>query len=149
MLSPQVLWNQIPHNWRLFQPPCHNPHGDTGSESTQISLNILMKLPLKQHHKGAGSCSALPLNAFYRAEHTGTTITLSLFRSSVHLVYKTEHELFNPLCRESLRALELLPPRCARTWSASISTVFMVNLREQKLKRSSRLGPRRSMTRTL
>ena len=35
------------------------------------------------------------------------------------------------------------------TWSASIRTVFIENLREQKLKRSSRLGPRRSMTNAL
>lgn len=38
---------------------------------------------------------------------------------------------------------------CHHTWSASISTVFIVNLLEQKLKRSSRLGPNRSMTRQL
>lgn len=35
------------------------------------------------------------------------------------------------------------------TWSASIRTVFMVKRREQKLNRSSRLGPSRSITRTL
>lgn len=35
------------------------------------------------------------------------------------------------------------------TWSASISTVFIVNRRLQKLKRSSSDGPRRSMTSTL
>ena len=34
-------------------------------------------------------------------------------------------------------------------WSASIRTVFIVNLLEQKLKRSSRLGPKRSITNTL
>ena len=34
-------------------------------------------------------------------------------------------------------------------WSASISTVFTVNLLLQKLKRSSKLGPSRSMTITL
>ena len=34
-------------------------------------------------------------------------------------------------------------------WSASMRTVFIVNLLEQKLKRSSRLGPRRSITSTL
>ena len=34
-------------------------------------------------------------------------------------------------------------------WSANISTVFIVNLLEQKLKRSSRLGSRRSITGTL
>lgn len=34
-------------------------------------------------------------------------------------------------------------------WSANIRTVFIVNRREQKLKRSSREGPSRSITRTL
>ena len=34
-------------------------------------------------------------------------------------------------------------------WSANMRTVFMVNLLEQKLKRSSKLGPKRSMTNTL
>eukprot|EP00983_Pelagomonas_calceolata_P054091 1143560-Pelagomonas_calceolata.AAC.8 len=34
-------------------------------------------------------------------------------------------------------------------WSASMMTVLMENLRLQKLKRSSRLGPSRSMTMTL
>lgn len=34
-------------------------------------------------------------------------------------------------------------------WSASSSTVLRLNLREQKLKRSSRLGPSSSMTITL
>jgi hypothetical protein len=37
----------------------------------------------------------------------------------------------------------------ARTWSANIKTVFIVKRLEQKLKRSSSDGPRRSMTRTL
>ena len=36
-----------------------------------------------------------------------------------------------------------------RTWSESMSTVFMVKRRPQKLNRSSRLGPSRSITRTL
>jgi hypothetical protein len=35
------------------------------------------------------------------------------------------------------------------SWSASRSTVFRLNLREQKLKRSSKLGPNSSMTITL
>ena len=34
-------------------------------------------------------------------------------------------------------------------WSANIKTVFIVKRREQKLKRSSRLGPSRSITKTL
>lgn len=34
-------------------------------------------------------------------------------------------------------------------WSANIKTVLIVNLREQKVKRSSRDGPKRSITRTL
>lgn len=34
-------------------------------------------------------------------------------------------------------------------WSARSSTVLRLNLREQKLKRSSRLGPSSSMTMTL
>jgi hypothetical protein len=34
-------------------------------------------------------------------------------------------------------------------WSASMRTVFRLNFRLQKLKRSSRLGPRRSSTMTL
>ena len=35
------------------------------------------------------------------------------------------------------------------TWSASMSTVFIVKRLEQKLKRSSKLGPNKSITRTL
>ena len=35
------------------------------------------------------------------------------------------------------------------TWSANISTVFIVKRREQKLNKSSKLGPSKSMTRTL
>ena len=35
------------------------------------------------------------------------------------------------------------------SWSARSRTVFKLNLREQKLKRSSRLGPSNSMTITL
>ena len=35
------------------------------------------------------------------------------------------------------------------TWSANISTVFIVNLLEQKLNKSSKLGPSKSNTRTL
>uniref|UniRef100_A0A6B0U6B5 Uncharacterized protein n=1 Tax=Ixodes ricinus TaxID=34613 RepID=A0A6B0U6B5_IXORI len=38
---------------------------------------------------------------------------------------------------------------CPIIWSKSISTVFIVKRLEQKLNRSSRLGPSRSMTRTL
>lgn len=35
------------------------------------------------------------------------------------------------------------------TWSANMSTVFIVNFLEQKLKRSSKLGPSKSITNTL
>jgi hypothetical protein len=40
-------------------------------------------------------------------------------------------------------------PAALTNWSASMSTVFRLNFRLQKLKRSSKLGPSRSMTMTL